>query len=85
MDKEQEEEGARYNIFLNTEVEEDMEVVEWDNIQADRQEDKEEVVQDKVVQVYDMVGGNEVYVQDSVYLQKYEYFYEVYIYMLVYD
>ena len=85
MDKEQEQEEARCNIFLNTEEEEDMEVVEWDNIQADRQEDKEEVVQDKVVQVYDIVEGDEVYLQDSVYLQKYEYFYEVYIYILVYD
>ena len=87
MDKEQEEEGAKYSIFLNMEVVEDTEVVELDNTLVDRLEDKEEEVQDKAVEVYDRVEDNDVqvYVQDSVYLQKYEYFYEAYIYIWVYD
>ena len=87
MDKEQEEEGARYSIFLNMEGEEDTEVVELDNTLVDRLEDKEEEVWDKAVEVYDTVEDNDVqvYVQDSVYLQKYEYFYEAYIYIWVYD
>ena len=60
MDKEQEEEGARYSIFLNMEGEEDTEVVELDNTLVDRLEDKEEEVWDKAVEVYDTVEDNDV-------------------------
>ena len=60
MDKEQEEEGAKYSIFLNMEVGEDTEVVELDNTLVDRLEDKEEEVWDKAVEVYDTVEDNDV-------------------------
>ena len=48
-DKEQEQEGAKYSIFLNMEAVEDREVVVLDNIPEDRRVDKEEEVWDRVV------------------------------------
>ena len=41
MDKEQVQEEARYNIFLNRVEVEDMEEGEWDSTQVGRQVDKE--------------------------------------------